>query len=115
MKYLGGWYDAGDFVKFNFPMSYSTTVLAWGMITFEEGYKIAGEWQNAIDSIKWVTDYLIKCHTGPTEFWGQVRSNQGSVPRRFYQKAAGGKTAFAVAVTEFRQGGFAVKIFGTRV
>ena len=53
-------------------MSYSATVLAWGMITFEDGYKIAGEWQNAIDQIKWVTDYLIKCHTGPTEFWGQV-------------------------------------------
>ena len=33
----GGWYDAGDFVKFNFPMSYSTTVLAWGMLEFEQG------------------------------------------------------------------------------
>ena len=28
----GGWYDAGDFVKFNFPMSYSVTTLAWGML-----------------------------------------------------------------------------------
>ena len=28
----GGWYDAGDFVKFNFPMAYSVTTLAWGML-----------------------------------------------------------------------------------
>ena len=29
----GGWYDAGDFVKFNFPMAYSVTTLAWGMLS----------------------------------------------------------------------------------
>ena len=28
----GGWYDAGDHVKFNFPMAYSVTTLAWGML-----------------------------------------------------------------------------------
>lgn len=38
----------------------TVTVLAWGMIQFEEGYQTAGEWDNAIDQIKWVTDYLIK-------------------------------------------------------
>ena len=53
-------------------MSYSVTVLAWGMISFEKGYKLAGEYNNGIDQIKWVTDYLIKCHTAPNEFWGQV-------------------------------------------
>ena len=26
---LGGWYDAGDHVKFNLPMSYSASMLAW--------------------------------------------------------------------------------------
>merc|ERR1711935_1013979 len=68
----GGWYDAGDHVKFNFPMAYSTTVLAWGIISFEQGYIAAGELENALDSIKWVTDYLIKCHTGPNELWAQT-------------------------------------------
>ena len=65
-------YDAGDHVKFNFPMAYSTTVLAWGIISFEQGYIAAGELENALDSIKWVTDYLIKCHTGPNELWAQT-------------------------------------------
>ena len=68
----GGWYDAGDHVKFNFPMAYSTTVLAWGIISFENGYIQAGELENALDSIKWVTDYLIKCHTGTNELWAQT-------------------------------------------
>lgn len=28
----GGWYDAGDYVKFGFPMASSVTVLAWGLV-----------------------------------------------------------------------------------
>ena len=47
----GGWYDAGDFVKFNFPMAYSVTTLAWGMLSFENGYRSAGEWDNAVNSV----------------------------------------------------------------
>ena len=47
----GGWYDAGDHVKFNFPMAYSVTTLAWGIISFESGYKQAGELENALDQV----------------------------------------------------------------
>lgn len=78
----GGWFDAGDYVKFNFPHSFSVTVLAWGLIEFEDGYRAAGEYDNAIDSIKWATDYLIKCHTAPNEFWGQVAD--GHVDHAFW-------------------------------
>ena len=46
---VGGYYDAGDHVKFGFPMAATTTVLAWSGINFEEGYSKAGqlEWFTA--------------------------------------------------------------------
>ena len=31
----GGWYDAGDNVKFNFPMAWTAAVMAWGVYEFE--------------------------------------------------------------------------------
>ena len=68
----GGYYDAGDFVKFNFPMAYTITVLSWGMIQYEDAYKASGEYQNMLDAIKWGTDYFIKCHTAKFELYGQV-------------------------------------------
>ena len=72
VEITGGWYDAGDHVKFNFPMAWSVTTLAWGLIEFKSGYETAGEYEQSVRQIEWVTDYLIKCHTGTNEFWGQV-------------------------------------------
>ena len=40
---VGGYYDAGDHVKFGFPMAATATVLAWGGINFQEGYSRAGQ------------------------------------------------------------------------
>ncbi len=33
----GGWYDAGDHVKFNMPMAYSASMLAWGLYQYPDG------------------------------------------------------------------------------
>ncbi|XP_055879854.1 endoglucanase A-like isoform X1 [Biomphalaria glabrata] len=68
----GGWYDAGDDIKFNFPMAYSVTVLAWGYIMYPEAYKSAGQEDYLLDSIKWPLDYLLKCHTKDEELYVQV-------------------------------------------
>ena len=32
----GGWYDAGDNVKFNFPMAWSAHVIAWSIVDFAD-------------------------------------------------------------------------------
>jgi len=72
----GGWYDAGDNVKFNFPMAYSVTVLAWGAIEYKDAYQQSGQLEIIKRNLKYVTDYFIKCHTGPNELYGQVGNGQ---------------------------------------
>ena len=39
----GGWYDAGDHVKFNLPMSYSATMLAWSVYEDKDAYEKSGQ------------------------------------------------------------------------
>ena len=74
----GGWYDAGDYVKFGFPMASSATVLAWGLVEYKKAYEAAGQYDQMLNSIKWATDYFIKAHTEKEEFYGQVRRDSRS-------------------------------------
>nr|ANR02619.1 endo-b-1,4-glucanas [Perinereis aibuhitensis] len=66
----GGWYDAGDHVKFGLPMAWSATTLIWGMIDFANGY--GADRNNAMQSVRWALDYFMKCHVSDNEFYGQV-------------------------------------------
>ena len=68
----GGWHDAGDHIKFGFPMAFSVTALNWGYLEYEEAYKQTNQDKIFKNNIRFVTDYFIKCHTGPTEFVAQV-------------------------------------------
>ncbi|XP_050412028.2 endoglucanase E-4 [Patella vulgata] len=68
----GGWYDAGDNVKFNFPMAWSTTVLTWGLIQWKDAYQKSGQLDYMYDSIRWPMDYLMKCHSKTNELYVQV-------------------------------------------
>ncbi|KAK7476109.1 hypothetical protein BaRGS_00032663 [Batillaria attramentaria] len=72
----GGWYDAGDNVKFNFPMAFSTTLLCWGLLEYKEAYSKAGQLDHMYDCIRWPLEYLVKCHTKPNELYVQVGNGQ---------------------------------------
>jgi len=69
---VGGWYDAGDFMKFGLPMAMSTHTLLWGAIEWRASYSGANELTNFQNSIKWPLDYFIKCHVATNQFYGQV-------------------------------------------
>lgn len=72
----GGYYDAGDHVKFGLPMAYSMTMLSWGVDEYRDAYSQIGQLDDALDAIRWGTDYILKAHVtdskGTKEFWGQV-------------------------------------------
>ncbi|KAK7072703.1 hypothetical protein SK128_023021 [Halocaridina rubra] len=68
----GGYYDAGDHVKFGFPMAFTATMLAWGLIEFPNGQAAAGQLDYGRAALKWATDYFLKAHTSSFELWGQV-------------------------------------------
>lgn len=68
----GGWYDAGDHVKFGFPMAFSATMLAWGAIESPTGYTKAGSLDELKDNLRFVSDYFVKAHTAPNELYVQV-------------------------------------------
>jgi len=68
----GGYYDAGDNTKFNFPGAATMTLLAWSGIDYAEGYKKAGQWDYILDAVRWGADYFMKCHTGKNELYVQV-------------------------------------------
>ncbi|HEX3761685.1 MAG TPA: glycoside hydrolase family 9 protein [Kofleriaceae bacterium] len=81
----GGWYDAGDHVKFGFPMAGATTMLAWGIIEYRQGYVAAGQLDFALANLRWATDYFIKAHTAPHELYGQV--GQGGLDHAWWGPA----------------------------
>ena len=68
----GGLFDAGDNVKFNLPMAYTASMLAWSVYEDKESYEKSGQLKFALSTIRYINDYLIKCHTAEKEFYYQV-------------------------------------------
>ncbi|MFE6974122.1 glycoside hydrolase family 9 protein [Streptomyces sp. NPDC057682] len=68
----GGWYDAGDHVKFGLPMAFSATMLAWGGVEQEDAYAASGQLTYLRNNLRFVNDYFIKAHPSPDVLYGQV-------------------------------------------
>ncbi|KAJ7980147.1 Endoglucanase [Quillaja saponaria] len=69
---VGGYYDAGDNVKFGFPMAFTVTMLSWSVVESYDQLKNKKELSNALAAIKWGTDYFIKAHPKPNVLYAQV-------------------------------------------
>jgi endoglucanase len=67
----GGYYDAGDNVKFGFPMAFTTTMLAWSVNEFGD-LMPPKELRNSLVAIRWATDYLLKTVSQPNRIFVQV-------------------------------------------
>jgi endoglucanase len=69
---VGGYFDAGDHVKFGFPGAFFITMLNWGLVDFLEGYESAGQKEYGYEAVRWGLDFIVKAHTAPNEFYGQA-------------------------------------------
>ncbi|MFI7463785.1 glycoside hydrolase family 9 protein [Nonomuraea sp. NPDC049646] len=68
----GGWYDAGDHVKFGFPMAFSATMLAWGGVEYRDAYAGSGQLTHLLNNLRFVNDYFVKAHPSANVLYGQV-------------------------------------------
>ncbi|MGL5835685.1 MAG: glycoside hydrolase family 9 protein [Waterburya sp.] len=73
----GGYFDAGDHIKFIQPMAFSNTMLAWGGADYKQAYAQSGQLDELMEAVKWGTDWFLKAHemdsAGKTErLWVQV-------------------------------------------
>lgn len=68
----GGWFDAGDHVKFNLPMAYSAALLGWSVYEDPKAYEESGQLPYALSNIRWANEYFIKCHPQDEVYYYQV-------------------------------------------
>ncbi|MBR5058340.1 MAG: glycoside hydrolase family 9 protein [Clostridiales bacterium] len=68
----GGWFDAGDNVKFNLPMAYTASVLGWSVYEDPDAYVESKQLEYALADIRWANEYFIKCHPSDELYYYQV-------------------------------------------
>lgn len=60
----GGWFDAGDHLKFALTNAYSASVLSWGLIEYKDAVQKAGLYDLYLKNLKWGLDYVAACDLG---------------------------------------------------
>ena len=62
----GGWFDAGDHIKFGLPMANTVTMLSWGGIEYYEAFEQSNQLIHLERNLQWATDYLLKAFANDT-------------------------------------------------
>lgn len=69
---VGGYYDAGDNVKFVWPMSFTVSLLSWAAIEYESGIASVKQLNYLHSAIRWGSDFILLAHSSPTTLFTQV-------------------------------------------
>ena len=60
----GGWFDAGDHLKFTLTNAYSAAMLGWGLLEYGDGVEKAGQRTMYENNLQFALDYLVGCDRG---------------------------------------------------
>lgn len=72
MNLVGGYYDAGDNVKFGWPMAFTVSLLSWAALEYQNDIASANQLGFLHNAIRWGTDFILSAHSSPTTFYTQV-------------------------------------------
>ncbi|XP_047074389.1 endoglucanase 18-like [Lolium rigidum] len=67
-----GMYDAGDHIKFGFPMAFTATMLSWSVLEYGGAMQAAKQRDAALDALRWIMDYLLNAHPSADVLYIQV-------------------------------------------
>ncbi|KAJ6516028.1 glycoside hydrolase family 9 protein [Mycena sanguinolenta] len=70
----GGYYDAGDYIKATFPLSFTLMSVCWGAIDYGKGYDLANQTAYLDSMLRWGLDWMIKAHPSPSTLYVLVGS-----------------------------------------
>ncbi|KAL3498907.1 hypothetical protein ACH5RR_041639 [Cinchona calisaya] len=73
----GGYYDAGDNVKFGWPMAFSVTLLSWAAVEHQTEISSANQLVYLQSAVQWGADFIVNAHTSPTTLYTQVGDANG--------------------------------------
>lgn len=74
VKLTGGYYDAGDNVKFGWPMAFTVSLLSWAAVEYRTDIAAVNQLGYLQGAIRWGADFLLHAHTSATTLYTQVYS-----------------------------------------
>lgn len=68
----GGFHDAGDHMKYGITQGYTASILGWSLYTYKDAFDSTGNTKKLLSTLKYFTDYFLKCHTDQSTFYYQI-------------------------------------------
>lgn len=59
-------------MKSTYPIAFATTMLAWGLLDYNDAYVQPNEHLKLMSNLKWSANYLIACHIDTNKLVAQV-------------------------------------------
>ncbi|MES2732525.1 MAG: glycoside hydrolase family 9 protein [Bacteroidota bacterium] len=72
LNLTGGFHDAGDHVKFGLPQTWSAATMGFAFYEFKESFDQAGATPKMLSTLKYFTDFFLKCHPNANTFYYHV-------------------------------------------